>query len=204
MRSELEADERYPDRADPAATRRSQLEEIAALQELIEDMLVLARSDAGITGSVHETLDLDDMVREEVAALGSGVAIDASRLSGAQVSGDASELRRAVRNLLDNARRHARSAIGVGLVENGGRVTLTIDDDGPGIPPERRAEVFERFSKLDESRHGGSGRAGLGLAIVAEIVAAHGGAASISDSPLGGARVTVTLPAWDHDSGGAG
>jgi signal transduction histidine kinase len=204
MRSELEADERHPDRADPPATRRSQLEEISALQALIDDMLVLARSDAGFTGPAHVTLDLDDIVREEVTALGSGIAVDASRLSAAQIVGDPGDLRRAVRNLLDNARRHARTAIAVGLVEHGGTATLTIDDDGAGIPPERRSDVFERFTKLDESRRGGEGRSGLGLAIVAEIVGAHGGTVSITDSPLGGARLTVTLPSGDGDRARSG
>jgi signal transduction histidine kinase len=202
MRAELEVDERDPARADPAATRRSQLEEIDALQRMIEDLLVLARGDAGRSGDGSgQRVDLDDVVLGEVRTAGdpstggrTDVAVDASGVSAAQVVGDPGELRRVVRNLLDNARRHARGAVTVTLAERDGRARLVVSDDGPGIPAERRAEVFERFTRLDEARSGG-GRAGLGLAIVHDIVRRHGGTVAIDDGPAGGTRVTVTLPA---------
>jgi signal transduction histidine kinase len=71
---------------------------------------------------------------------------------------------------------------------------LTVDDDGPGVPAERRQEVFERFTRLDGARDRDHGGAGLGLAIVADIVKAHAGAVEVLDSPLGGARFQVRLP----------
>jgi signal transduction histidine kinase len=74
-------------------------------------------------------------------------------------------------------------------------VELTVDDDGPGIPVDARAHVFERFTRLDEARSRADGGAGLGLAIVHAIVDAHRGSIAIEDSPLGGARVVVRLPA---------
>jgi len=193
MRTELEVDDRHPEAADAAATRRSQLEEIAALQRLIEDLLVLARSDAGGTRR-SETVDLDDIVLEEVRADGTSVRTDASRVSAAQVVGDPEELRRVVRNLIENARRHAKTAVSVELGEHDGHATLVVADDGPGIPADRRAEVFERFARLDESRAGGAGRAGLGLAIVHDIVTRHGGVVAVDEAPGGGARFVVTLP----------
>lgn len=195
MRTELEVDERHPQKADTAATRRSQLEEIAGLQRMIEDLLVLARSDAaGVSRS--ETVDLDDIVLEELrTADGSFVATDASRVSAAQVVGDPDELRRVVRNLVENARRHARSRVSVELAENDDVAILVVADDGSGIPVERRTEVFERFARLDESRTGGDGHAGLGLAIVHDIVTRHGGSVQIDDAPSGGARFVVRLPA---------
>jgi signal transduction histidine kinase len=195
MRTELEVDARDPEAADPAATRESQLEEIAGLQKMIEDLLLLARSDAGTVPAEREDVDLDDIVLDEVAAASLGpVRIDASNVSAAQVSGSPAELRRVVRNVLDNARRHARSQITVELAEQDGHARLVVSDDGPGIPPEDRARVFERFARLDPSRTGAN-HAGLGLSIVQEIVTRHHGHVEITDDPtLSGARIEITLP----------
>jgi signal transduction histidine kinase len=74
-------------------------------------------------------------------------------------------------------------------------VTLTVEDDGPGIAPEDRHRVLERFVRLDESRGRGTGGAGLGLAIVREVVGSHGGEVTLGESPLGGLRVEIRLPA---------
>lgn len=195
MRTELEVDARDPERSDPDATRRSQLDEIAGLQQMIEDLLLLARSDAGTSLVGAEAVDLDDIVLDEVNAATTGpVAIDASNVSAAQVTGSPTELRRAVRNVLDNARRHARGAITVALTERDGQARLVISDDGPGVPPAERERVFERFTRLDESRTG-AGHAGLGLAIVSDIVTRHHGSVTIDNGPLGGARVTLVVPA---------
>jgi len=195
MRTELEVDERNPDEADPSATRRSQLEEISALQDMIEDLLLLARSDANTLPPASDTIDLDDIVLDEArVASASTVRVDTSRVSGAQVTGSRHELHRVVRNLLDNALRHARATVRVELAERGGDVWLVVSDDGPGIPPEDRERALQRFARLDESRSGGAGRSGLGLAIVDDIVTRHGGTITIDDACGGGARVTVKLP----------
>jgi signal transduction histidine kinase len=194
MRTELEVDERDPQHADPSATRRSQLDEIAGLQQMIDDLLLLARSDAGTPSTESETVDLDDIVLDEVRAVGpSVVTIDTTHVSGAQVVGSRRELQRVVRNLLDNARRHARDSVVVSLDERDGSARLVVSDDGPGIAPEDRQKALERFTRLDASRSG-AGRSGLGLAIVDDIVRRHGGGTAIDEAPGGGARVTVTLP----------
>lgn len=190
IRAELELDGRHPDRADPEATRRSVLRDVAALQRLIDDLLLLARSDAAPTPP-SALVDLDDLVLEEAAAFG---GIDVRNVSAAQVRGDASALRRVVRNLFDNATRHAAGRVEVRLGEEAGRAVLTVDDDGEGIPAARRAEVFQRFARLDDARTPTEGRTGLGLAIVQTVVAQHGGTVEAGDSPLGGARFTVSLP----------
>ncbi|MET0907888.1 MAG: HAMP domain-containing sensor histidine kinase [Ilumatobacteraceae bacterium] len=195
MRTELEVDERDPDRADPAATRRSQLDEIAVLQQMIEDLLVLARSDARTSTVGDDVIDLDDIVLDEARVAGpSAITVDTSNVSGAQVVGSRHELHRVVRNLMDNARRHARTTVRVELVERTADACLIVSDDGPGIAPADRERALERFTRLDESRTGGAGRSGLGLAIVDDIVTRHGGSTTIDDAPGGGARVTVTLP----------
>ena len=195
MRAELEVDERDPAGADAAATRRSQLEEIAGLQRMIEDLLLLARSDAGTPSRRAEPVDLDDIVLEEIRASSrSAITVDASRVSAAQVLGDPDELRRVVRNLIDNACRHANTTVDIELNERGTQATLIVADDGPGIPPERRTDVFERFARLDESRTGRAGRAGLGLAIVHDIITRCDGSITVEDSPSGGARFVITVP----------
>jgi signal transduction histidine kinase len=110
------------------------------------------------------------------------------------VLGQPALLEQVVSNLLDNARRFASSRIDVSLHANGSRAILTVDDDGPGIPPEFREDVLERFVRVDESRERGTGGAGLGLAIVSEIVHIHAGEIEVTESPAHGARVRVLLP----------
>jgi signal transduction histidine kinase len=102
-----------------------------------------------------------------------------------------------LRNLGENAARHATSRIGITLVDRGSDVVLTVGDDGPGIPETDRERVLQRFVRLDESRSRDEGGSGLGLAIVDEIVRAHRGSVAISRSALGGARITVSMPASD-------
>ena len=109
--------------------------------------------------------------------------------------GDPVRLEQVVGNLLDNAARHAKSRIAIGLRSHDDHVILRVDDDGPGVAEEERVRIFERFVRLDEARDRGSGGPGLGLAIVAEVAAGHGGSARAIDSPLGGARLEIRLPA---------
>jgi signal transduction histidine kinase len=99
---------------------------------------------------------------------------------------------RAVVNLLRNARKHARSTIAVSLIRDGDRTEIRVDDDGGGIPPSERERLFEPFARMDDSRDRGSGGFGLGLAIVRQVARWHGGDARIADSPLGGARVSIS------------
>jgi signal transduction histidine kinase len=100
-------------------------------------------------------------------------------------------MERALVNVIRNAVRYATSRVAV-TVETGARTTINVDDDGPGVPPEERARLFEPFARLETSRDRESGGVGLGLAIVRSIAQWHGGEARISDSPLGGARVSIS------------
>ena len=97
--------------------------------------------------------------------------------------------------LTENAVRYARGRIALGLSQADGRVMLSVGDDGPGIDAQDRERVLERFVRLDESRGRRTGGAGLGLAIVREVAVSHGGDATLGESPLGGLRVEVRLPA---------
>ncbi|GGY16873.1 ATP-binding protein [Paludibacterium paludis] len=103
----------------------------------------------------------------------------------------------ATRNLLVNALRYAKSQVRLSVSLAGGVLTLAVDDDGPGIPEADRAAIFDPFHRLDSSRDRSTGGYGLGLSFVRLIAQHHGGQAHVGDSPLGGARFTVTLPGQD-------
>jgi signal transduction histidine kinase len=195
IRARLEVDLAYPEGADWRATERDVLEDAIRLQHLVDDLLALAASDAAASDrSVRAPVDLDEIVLSEARRLRSRSEhrIDTAGVSGAQLPGAPDALARAVRNLLDNAARHARSTVTITLRESATAVTLTVTDDGPGIPPEERARIFERFARLDDGRARDVGGTGLGLAITHDIVVSHGGTIEVDNAP--GARFTVSFP----------
>jgi len=122
------------------------------------------------------------------------LTVDVSGVAAAKVDGDEAMLNQVVRNLVDNAARHAIGRVSFGLAESAGTVVLRVDDDGAGVPLKDRERIFERFVRLDEARARQSGGSGLGLAIVRVLVAAHTGEITVGDSPLGGARFEVRVP----------
>lgn len=186
----------HPDRATAAGLAETVLADSLRLQGLVDDLLLLARADEHTLGLRRDPVDLDDLVFEEAARLRSTtmLAIDTTAVSAGRVDGDAAGLRRVLGNLADNAARHARGRVAFTLAERDGSVELTVDDDGPGIAPADRERVFDRFVRLDAARARDAGGSGLGMAIVAELVAAHGGGVAIEDAPLGGARIALRLP----------
>ena len=105
-------------------------------------------------------------------------------------------LARAINNIIQNALRHANRRIQLIVERNGGECTLHLDDDGQGIPTPDRQRVFEPFTRLDASRNRMSGGYGLGLAIVTRVLTWHNGRATVGDSPLGGARLTLSWPGY--------
>jgi signal transduction histidine kinase len=185
----------------PEQTRVEELAEVvlqeeARLQQLVDDLLLLTKIDEGTLSLRTESVDLVDILFEEAERLSGSaeVRVDAGRVSAGRVRGDRRQLARLVRNLVDNAARHARHTVAMSLGEVDGHVVLTIDDDGEGIPATERRHVFERFVRLEEARDRDSGGSGLGLAIVAEIAGAHGATVEVLEGPLGGARLQVRFP----------
>lgn len=197
IRHELETLLANPEGADIVEVASGLLAEDLRMQALVENLLVLARSDEGTLALNRRAVDVDDLVLAEASRLRSRriVTVDTSGVSAGQVLGDPAQLARVVRNVVDNAERHATSKVALSVGQHGGRVTITVDDDGAGIPVADRGRVFERFTRLDDARARRSGGYGLGLAIVSEVVAAHGGTVHVGDAPMGGARVLVELPA---------
>jgi signal transduction histidine kinase len=165
------------------------------MSTLVENLLLLARVDDQGLRIVPVDVDLDDLLEQEAQRL--RLASDlrvTTAIEPVRVQGDLLKLSQVLRNLVDNASRHAHSSVRLSLVGTGTDAVLTVDDDGPGIPPVQRQRVFERFVRLDESRDRASGGAGLGLPIVREVVLGHHGAVAVDDSPEGGCRVIVQLP----------
>jgi signal transduction histidine kinase len=194
IRSELEIDLAGGSPANPDSTERSVLAEAVNLHHLVEDLLQLARSDDHLEAGSFQPVDLDDIVLREGRRLAERgrVRVDLAGVSAGHVDGDPRQLTRAVRNLFDNAERHAGSAVVVTLGELDDRLRFTVSDDGDGIPEESRELVFERFSRLDDARSRDAGGTGLGLAIVRDIVGRHGGTIHLEDSPR--TRFVVDLP----------
>ena len=194
IRTELEVDLATGEPSDPTRTEQSVLNETIDLQRLVEDLLHLARGDDGIFDSDFRPVDLDDIVLREARRLRERgrVAVDVNGVAAAQTIGDPHQLARAVRNLFDNAERHAASTVTVGLAESEGRVQLTVSDDGNGISPEDRDAIFERFTRLDDARARDTGGTGLGLAIVRDIVQRHHGTVELDNRAE--TRFMVELP----------
>ena len=173
------------------------LTEDARLQELVEDLLVLARLDEHVRPARFDEVDLDDVVLAEAARLRgtTSLAVDTRRVSTARILGHRTDLERLVRNLTDNAIHHARAQISLGVGTLDGHVALTVDDDGSGIASADRERVLERFVRLDGARDRATGGSGLGLSIVREVALAHEGAVVLARSPQGGLRAEVRFPA---------
>lgn len=192
----------HPERTTAEELAGTVLAEDLRIQRIVDDLLMLARADEGTLAMSRRPVDLDDLVFEEASRLREGprVRVDTSGVSAGRVRGDAAGLARALRNLGDNAARHARSHVAFSLRSDGQEVVLAIEDDGDGIPAADRERVFERFVRLDDARSRDDGGTGLGLSIVSEVVRMHGGTIVARDAAIGGARLEITLPAGDeHD-----
>jgi signal transduction histidine kinase len=175
-----------------AAMRRN----VLALERLVEDLFLLARADSGSLALHLEPLDLAELIDEAVEAVGPtaserGVALRADLSVAIPIEGDNVALGRVLRNLLDNATRHARSTVDITTVVKEASVVVELLDDGDGFDVEFVPRAFERFSQADGARSG-LGGAGLGLAIAQTLVSAHQGAIALHPGP--GGRVIVSLP----------
>lgn len=195
-RTDLEVALAHPDQSDWPTTATGVLEDNRRMERLVEDLLFLARVDEGYLPQPGVLVDFNDVVLSEVTRLRpyGGPSIDATNVSGAAVVGHREDLRRLVRNLVENAQRHAAKTVSLRLGTGDGTVMLDVADDGPGIPAAARKEIFERFARLDEARDAESGGSGLGLSIAREIAEQHGGSIDVGTAPDGGALFTVRLP----------
>ena len=197
MRAEIDVATRQGGETDWGAAADRLLGVNLRMQAMVDDMLALARAGEGDVDRGGD-VDLDDVVESVgyTARSRSDVAVEVLT-TPTRVVGDVAELTRAVQNLVENATRWAQSRVRLSLEHHPGVVVVNVDDDGPGVPRARREEIFERFVRLDEARSREFGGAGLGLAIVRAIAEGHHGSVRCRSSPLGGARLQLTLPASD-------
>jgi two-component system, OmpR family, sensor kinase ParS len=172
--------------------------DVSDLDDLVSELLVLASLRHAPPYAPREVAVrdlLDEVLRrahDEMRASGRAIAIDAPRDVPASISCDAKYLTRALINVLRNAVRYARSRVALTVERDGARTVISVDDDGPGVPQRERHRLFEPFTRVEDSRGRDSGGVGLGLAIVKSVAEWHGGEARIGDSPLGGARVSIS------------
>jgi len=181
------------------ATGAELLRQHRRMERLVRDLLYLARVDAGAPRAPLAPVDLDDIVLSEVTRLrGTGpVRFETAAVSAAPVEGRPEDLRRAVRNLLEHAERHARTAVRVGLwTGEDGHITLVVEDDGAEQLPAETDLVFERFTRLPVAAGSGTEEtgSGLALAIVRDIAVAHGGHVTV-EAARPGSRFILELPA---------
>jgi two-component system, OmpR family, sensor kinase len=196
IRAQAEVAVAHPDPALADETLRAVAVEAERLTDMLADLMALARADAGQRPSPRPV----DVVAAARAAIERqnrhGAVVKLVAPAPAAAAASPGEVALVLDNLLGNALRHARSLVQVGVLPAGRTVRLVVEDDGPGIPAADRDRVFDRFTRLDpdvESRAGGG--AGLGLALVAALVAGRGGTVAAGEAPGGGARLEVRWPA---------
>ena len=174
---------------------------------LIDDLLLLARLDAGRVEMKFEAWALREGAQDSlddfgIMARARGVTLENAVPAGLVARADPERLRQVLSNLIDNAIKYGRPE---GRVTIGGRpldenrVELTVRDDGPGIPPEAKERVFERFYRVDKARAREQGGTGLGLAIVKNVMQAHGGEVRVESAPGAGTTFFLTLPAMKDE-----
>ncbi|MEU9090681.1 HAMP domain-containing sensor histidine kinase [Streptomyces sp. NPDC048428] len=192
LRTQLEVGAAHPGLLDvPGAVA-----DTVRLQALAADLLLLARLDAGERPGAAR-LDLGALIHEEVSQRTGDripVTVSVPEGGGFEVTGSRGQLARVIGNLLDNAERHARSAVAVAVHGERGGVVVEVTDDGDGVPGAERERIFERFVRLDDARTRDEGGAGLGLAIARDVAVRHGGRLTVTDAGERGARFALWLP----------
>jgi signal transduction histidine kinase len=198
MRTQLEVAQRLGDRTDWTEVADDLLADTERLSRLVDDLLLLARQDE--TGTVRrpvEPVELGELVCQVARRYPSSPLTVVRPEEPLWTVGEPDALHRAVANLVDNATRHARTRVVLSADHDGADQRITVTDDGPGIPAADRERVFDRFTRLDDARARDAGGAGLGLAIVRELVWRHGGSVRLADARPSGLRAEIRLPAAD-------
>ena len=198
IRTTLEVGMAHPDRAPWPSIAELAAQQSNRLEDLIQQLLLLAKADEHRLGLNRATIDIATLLGNvRATALTHDIDLDVDVPADAVTVGNADQLGRLFRNLIDNAVRYAATTVRVTATVTGQQVVVEVADDGPGIPTPDRDRIFDRFVRLDSSRDRSSGTTGLGLAIAREIATAHHGSISAADPDdldTAGARLIVWLP----------
>ncbi len=177
-----------PDNADAQELKR----DVAEMEKMIESYLEFA-SDISSAGE-PEAFDVADLVREVAEdADAEGARVTVEDAVAVAIEGRRAALKRAIANLVGNGLRYA-GKVWLGVKRSGPYVEIIVDDDGPGIPEDKRRDVFKPFYRLDEARSSHAGGVGLGLSVVREVARSHGGDVTLDRAPQGGLRAVLKLP----------
>ena len=176
---------------DESAEVEPMQKDVDEMQRMLEGYLAFARGDAGEPTELTDLRGVLDGLRADAERHGARVEVETKGDLNVRVRPIA--IKRCLGNLVANAERHAQT-IALKAAREQRFVTIFVDDDGPGIAPEHREDVFRPFHRLDEARNQDEGGSGLGLAIARDVARSHGGEITLSSSPLGGLRASVRLP----------
>ncbi|WP_296818348.1 ATP-binding protein [Brevundimonas sp.] len=179
--------------AEPSAQTRAMQADLAEMEHMVDEYLAFARGQAGETAEPVDIAGLCEAAAADARRLGVDVTVKARPGLTAVVRPGG--LRRALANLVDNAAAHGRAVRISARTLPSRNVEIAVEDDGPGIPPEKYEEAFTPFSRLDESRNQNRKGVGLGLAIARDVARGHGGDVVLSRSELGGLKAAIRLPA---------
>jgi len=165
--------------------------DVAAMESMIEGYLNFARGEGTEERQLVNAVDLLEEVARDAGRNGPPVKVTITDEVELPLARNA--MRRCLTNLVENARRHG-DVTELTIQRNGRVLEIYVDDNGPGIAPEMREDVFRPFFRIDSSRNTETGGTGLGLSIAQDVVSGHGGEISLTDSPLGGLRVALRIP----------
>ncbi|HEY5071145.1 MAG TPA: ATP-binding protein [Caulobacteraceae bacterium] len=177
----------------PTARTRAMKADLAEMEHMIDEYLAFARGEGG---EAVESVDLRQLIEEvSEGAVRAGARVEVVSQSGLSARVKPNALKRALANLVMNAAAHGERVEVTARASVGGGVEIFVDDDGPGVPPERFEDVLAPFGRLDQSRNQNRKGVGLGLAIARDVARGHGGEVTLERSPIGGLRAIVRLPA---------
>lgn len=172
--------------------KEDMLQDISEMEKMLEGYLSFVSGEGGEKSSFIDMNELILSVLNKYRTKDAFIRYKTNDQVSA-IQGREQALKRAITNVISNALKYGKT-VAVDLESNDRKLEITIDDDGPGIPADKREEVFKAFYRLEESRNKETGGIGLGLAITKDVITSHGGRIELADSPLGGLRVLISIP----------
>ena len=172
--------------------KEDMLQDISEMEKMLEGYLSFVSGEGGEKSSFIDMNELILSVLNKYRTKDAFIRYKTNDQVSA-IQGREQALKRAITNVISNALKYGKT-VAVDLESNDRKLEITIDDDGPGIPADKREEVFKAFYRLEESRNKETGGIGLGLAITKDVITSHGGKIELADSPLGGLRVLISIP----------